>query len=87
MAKNMQWELQKDRKTLIACSLSQWEFFGFVQSLLGMDHYFIIGGGGTSFVKKLFTSCCWLKKLSASREKIVCKAKGDFLKYTDISKF
>ena len=27
-----------------------------------MDHYFFIGGGVTFFIKKLFTSCSWLKK-------------------------
>ena len=31
----------------------------------------IFVGGGTFFVKKLFASCNWLKK-------IVCKAKGKF---------
>ena len=34
-----------------------------------MDHKFLlVGGGGVTFyIKKLFASCSWLKKLSASR--------------------
>ena len=69
----------------ISLDLTEWPL-----DLLGMDHYFYQGGGGTFFVKKLFASCSWLKKLSALRlsiEKIVCKAKGNFLEYIDNSKF
>ena len=57
---------------------------------LGTDHYFLSGGGGgTFFVKKLFASFSWLKKLSAQgyEGEIVYKAKGIFLKHTDILKF
>ena len=48
------------------------------------------GGGGCLFHEKLFASCSWLKNIvyfKIMKGKIVCKAKGIFLKYIDISKF
>ena len=57
---------------------------------LGTDHYFFIGRLPFS-LKKLFASCSWLKKNCLLQgyelKKIVCKAKGNFLEYNDISKF
>ena len=54
---------------------------------LGMDHYFLLAGG-YPFHKKICSLAeknCLLQGYEL--KKIVCKAKGNFLEYIDISKF
>ena len=72
------WSKRTERNLKFIEAFFPWEVSP-NQNTLGTGHYFL-SGGGTFYVKKLFASCSWLKK-------VVCKAKGNFLKYTDISKF
>ena len=57
---------------------------------LGADHYFL-SGGYLFREEKWFASYMLAEKncllQGYEREKIVCKAKGNFLKYINISKF
>ena len=70
----------KERQEFITCFIS------------GIDHLFFYRGGGGYLFHKKNVCKLWLAEKNCllqgyELKKIVCKAKGDFLEYIDISKF